>query len=50
MKQRKERDGLRLSHAVPEILGTSDSHCPYGHKATDPFIFNWDEFMIKSVP
>ena len=29
-KARKERDGLRLSSAVPKIQWVSNPHCPYG--------------------
>ena len=29
--QRKERDGLRLSSAVPKIQWDSNPHCPYGY-------------------
>ena len=28
---RKERDGLRLSSAVPKIQRDSNLHCPYGY-------------------
>ena len=30
-RQRKERDGLRLSSAVPKIQWDSNPHCPYGY-------------------
>ena len=33
IRQRKERDGLRLSSAVPKIQWDSNPHCPYGYKA-----------------
>ena len=29
--KRKERDGLRLSSAVPKIQWDSNPHCPYGY-------------------
>ena len=29
MRQRKERDGLRLSSAVPKIQWDSNLYCPY---------------------
>ena len=28
IKQQKERDGRRLSYAVPQIQNTSSEHCP----------------------
>ena len=31
IRQRKERDGLRLSSAVPKIQWDSNRHCPYGY-------------------
>ena len=31
IRQRKERDGLRLSSAVPKIQWDSNPHCPYGY-------------------
>ena len=31
LRQRKERDGLRLSSAVPKIQWESNHHCPYGY-------------------
>ena len=30
IRQRKERDGLRFSSAVPKIQWDSNPHCPYG--------------------
>ena len=30
-EQGKERDGLRLSSAVPKIQWDSNPHCPYGY-------------------
>ena len=30
IRQRNERDGLRLSSAVPKIQWESNPHCPYG--------------------
>ena len=30
-RQQKERDGLRLSWAVPKIQWDSNPHCPYGY-------------------
>ena len=29
LRQQKERDGLRLSSAVPKIQWDSNPHCPY---------------------
>ena len=31
LRQRKERDGLHLSSAVPKIQWDSNPHCPYGY-------------------
>ena len=31
IRQRKERDGLCLSSAVPKIQWDSNPHCPYGY-------------------
>ena len=31
IRQRKERDGLHLSSAVPKIPWESNPHCPYGY-------------------
>ena len=31
IRQRKERDGLRLLSAVPKIQWDSNPHCPYGY-------------------
>ena len=31
IRQRKEREGLRLSSAVPKIQWDSNPHCPYGY-------------------
>ena len=31
IRQRKERDGLLLSSAVPKIQWDSNPHCPYGY-------------------
>ena len=31
IRQRKERDGLRLSSAVPKLQWDSNPHCPYGY-------------------
>ena len=31
IRQRKERDGLRISSAVPTIHCDSNPHCPYGY-------------------
>ena len=33
-KAAKERDGFRLSSAVPKIQWDSNPHCPYGYYAT----------------
>ena len=33
IRQRKERDGLHLSSAVPKIQWDSNPHCPYSYKA-----------------
>ena len=30
IRQRKERDGLRLASAVPKTQWDSNPHCPYG--------------------
>ena len=42
LRQRKERDGLRLSSAVPKIQWDSNPNCPYGYKAMRnlPFFTN----------
>ena len=31
IRQQKERDGLRLSSAVPKLQCDSYPHCPYGY-------------------
>ena len=31
IRQRKEREGLRLSSAMPKIQWDSNPHCPYGY-------------------
>ena len=31
IRQRNERDGIRLSSAVPMIQWVSNPHCPYGY-------------------
>ena len=31
LRQRKERDGLCLSSAMPKIEWDSNPHCPYGY-------------------
>ena len=37
IKQRKERDGVRLSSAVPKIQWDSNPDCPNGYKAMGNF-------------
>ena len=34
IRQRKERDGLRLSYAVPKIQLAFNPHCPYGQSSS----------------
>ena len=31
IRQQKERDGLRLSSAMPKMQWDSNPHCPYGY-------------------
>ena len=54
IRQRKERNGLRLSFAVPKIQWDSNPHCPYDYQAMGHiYLFkdkaNIDENVISGL-